>query len=118
MKIKVFMLIGLLFAMNFVMADTGLDTGALDTVMCNMVNVLRNLLGPLSFLLIVAAALVYAGGQLGDAQIRAKATGWATMGIIGAVIAFMISVVGPEVIRLMYTGMDDCYAATFILLGL
>jgi hypothetical protein len=53
-------------------------------------------------LLVVLAAIIYAGGQLGDAQLRAKAQGWAIMAMVGALIAFVLSVVGPTLMTAMF----------------
>jgi len=48
------------------------------------------------------AAIIYAGGQLGDAQLRAKAQGWAIMAMVGALIAFVLNVVGPTLMKAMF----------------
>ena len=45
----------------------------LATALLDLCNGLIGLIGPLAYLLVVFAALVYLAGQLGDAQIRAKA---------------------------------------------
>ncbi len=53
------------------------------------------------FLLIVAAAVVYAGGQLLGAETRARATVWATSMFMGALIGVLIYVVVPYVLKAM-----------------
>ena len=73
------------------------------------------LLIPISFLLVVAAAVIYAAGQVGSAEMRGKAQSWAIWALVGAVVAFAISVIGPMIIKAMYTGTssgEDALTAT------
>jgi len=78
----------------------------LTEVFCKLAYDLKTIMGPIAFLLIVMAAVIYGGGQLGDAQLRAKAQGWAVMAIIGAVVAFVLMTVGPIIINSMFG--DKC----------
>ena len=85
----------------------GADSGpegfeALKCIFCELRCEINSLLGPIAFLLVVLAAIIYAGGQLGDAQLRAKAQGWAIMAMVGALIAFVLSVVGPTLMTAMF----------------
>ncbi len=80
--------------------------GKLTAVFCNLAEDLKTVMGPIAFLLVIMAAVIYAGGQLGDAQLRAKAQGWAVMAIIGAVVAFVLITVGPIIITAMFC--DAC----------
>lgn len=81
---------------------------ALTETLCSVECMFKGLMASASFLLVTMAALVYVGGQLGDAQTRAKAQGWATMGVIGAVIGFLILTIGPEIIGAMFPDVVEC----------
>ena len=81
--------------------------GSLRNVLCEVKKGIEELLGPIAFLLVVMAAVIYAGGQLGDAQLRAKAQGWAVGALVGAIIAFVLYAVGPTIITKMF-GATDC----------
>ena len=56
----------------------------------------------LSFLMIVAAGAVYAGGQMLGAETRARASVWATAMLVGAFIGLIIIVVTPTVLTSFY----------------
>ena len=97
--------------------STGFDD--LNDVFCCLAFRLSSIMGPIAFLLVVMAAVIYGGGQLGDAQLRAKAQGWAIMALIGAVIAFVLMTIGPAIIQGMFTssctgdGSSHCVNAGF-----
>ena len=57
-----------------------------------------NLLPPVAMLLVIAGAVTYAAGQFAGAEMRARATGWATAMIIGALFAFVIVLLLPSVV--------------------
>lgn len=99
------MLISASFAENITGGDINFKT--LKDVFCDLKEGVEDILGPVAFLLVVLAAVIYAGGQLGDAQIRAKAQGWAVGAIVGALIAFVLSQIGPWLIKEMFTGGKD-----------
>jgi len=80
--------------------DTGL-TRLSDVFYCLACQI-RQLLIPISFLLVVAAAVIYAAGQLGSAEMRGKSQSWAIWALVGAVVAFAISVIGPMIVEAMY----------------
>ena len=65
--------------------------GALKDAVCG-------LLGPVAMLLVVVAAVIYAVGQVGTSEMRGKAHSWATWALVGAVMAFVIKVVGSMII--------------------
>jgi len=52
---------------------------------------IHSLLIPIGFLLVVAASVIYAGGQIGSAEMRGKSQGWATWALVGAIISFVIA---------------------------
>jgi len=66
--------------------NTGNIGGTLDTI-CGDV---YNLLPPVAMLLVIAGAVTYAAGQFAGAEMRARATGWATAMLVGALFAFVI----------------------------
>jgi len=82
---------------------------ALNCVFCGLKNDVEGLLGPIAFLLIIMSAVIYAGGQLGDAQLRAKAQGWAVMAIMGALIAFVLMSIGPTIVAAMFGNSCSTY---------
>jgi len=86
--------------------DTGI--GALTTVFVDLACAVEDLLVPVSFLLVVAAAVIYAIGQVGSAEMRSKAQSWAVWALVGAVVAFAISVIGPMLIKAMYGEVYTC----------
>ena len=90
---------------------------SLKCIFCCLKMEMTNLLGPIAFLLVIMAAVIYAGGQLGDAQLRSKAQGWAVMAIVGALIAFILSTVGQMLMTAMFkdTCGDYCSGTTTIL---
>ena len=61
-----------------------------------------SLMPAICLLLIMVAGVVYAGGQVGGAETRAKAQGWATTMVIGAVIGIMLSIILPAFIKAIY----------------
>ncbi len=83
---------------------TSMQSGAAGSIqagICGLSSLVNTVLTAVIFLLIVAAAVVYAGGQLLGAETRARATVWATSMFIGALIAVLIYVVVPFVLETM-----------------
>ena len=101
------MIIGMFFMMNFVFAD-GIDN--LTYIFIGLACDIKTLLVPIGFLLVVAAAVIYAGGQIGSAEMRGKSQGWAVWALVGAIMAFVIAMLGPALIQAMYS---DSAAASF-----
>ena len=99
------------FMMNFVFAD-GIDN--LTDIFLALACDIRKLLIPIGFLLVVAAAVIYAGGQIGSAEMRGKSQGWAVWALVGAIMAFVIAMLGPALIEAMYStsaapiSLEDC----------
>ncbi|MEM3362544.1 MAG: hypothetical protein QXV83_03790 [Candidatus Anstonellaceae archaeon] len=65
-----------------------------------------SLLPPISMLLVIAAAVTYAAGQLASAEMRARATGWATAMIVGALFGFVLVSLIPPIISTLYNAND------------
>ena len=68
---------------------------------CQIYDLVNQLLGVVIFVLVVLAGIVYAAGQVMDAQTRAKASVWATSMIVGAVIGIIIYVLVPTILGAM-----------------
>ncbi len=77
------------------------ETAQIKAGICSLYTLVSTVLTAVIFLLIVAAAVVYAGGQLLGAETRARATVWATSMFIGALIGVLIYVVVPYVLKAM-----------------
>jgi len=84
-------MIGLLYA----------DTDPLAEALLNLCDGLMGLIGPLAYLLVTFAALVYLAGQLGDAQMRARASVWAQSAIFGAIIGWVIIQIVPRILAML-----------------
>lgn len=63
---------------------------------------IKSLIPIVAFLLIVAAGVVYAAGQLLGAETRARASVWATAMLVGAIIGLLIVIITPTVLSAMY----------------
>jgi len=102
------MFITLVFALNQIQPDTG-DSGSgsqlepfrpltsgtntannIGNVLDQICGDVYNLLPPVAMLLVIAGAVTYAAGQFAGAEMRARATGWATAMLVGALFAFLI----------------------------
>ena len=96
------MIFGLLIGFNLIFAQTGIE--ALGDVFWGAACDVYGLLLPIAFLLVVAAAVIYAFGQIGSSDMRAKSQSWAMWALVGAIIAFVIILVGPALIGALYGG--------------
>ena len=94
-------ILGMFFVMNFAFAETTGIQG-LQTIFMGLACDIKSLLIPIGFLLVVAASVIYAGGQIGSAEMRGKSQGWATWALVGAIVAFVIAMLGPALIEAMY----------------
>ena len=79
-------------------------SGRLTGALCILYDTLTSLMGPLLVLVVVVAAVAYAGGNVLGAEVGAKAKSWATNMIIYATIAviiffgvpYLLSLIAPE----------------------
>ena len=69
---------------------------------------LTSLLPIAAMLGIVLAGVIYAAGQMMGAETRARANVWATAALTGALIAIMMAVVAPAVLKIIYGGTIAC----------
>jgi hypothetical protein len=96
-----------------ILAGVGFAEDNLISAMQSLCSTARNLLALGAMLLIVAAAAVYAIGQIVGAETRARASVWATAMLTGAVIGVIIYLIVPGLIELMtpdlgVSGDDPC----------
>lgn len=95
-----------IFIMNAAFSASGLAgvTAAVD----DMCRTLTEMLPIVSMLMVIAAGVIYASGQLMGAETRARATTWATAMMLGAVIGILIVVVAPPVLTKIYGCAIEC----------
>ncbi len=77
------------------------DTSTIEAGLCELYNMVNQLLAIVVFVLIVVAAIIYAAGQVMGAETRARASVWATSMIIGAVIGIVIYLLVPMILGTM-----------------
>ncbi|MCM8831430.1 MAG: hypothetical protein NC918_04500 [Candidatus Omnitrophica bacterium] len=87
---------------NFCSKTSGLAN--LTSVVQSFCADIYELLPPISMLLVIAAALTFAAGQLASAETRARATSWATAMVVGALFGFIIVTIIPSLIMYLYQG--------------
>lgn len=100
----IFVGIMILLTIGFLYADgtgSGSDSDPLAEALLDLCDGLMGLIGPLAYLLVTFAAVVYLFGQLGDAQMRAKASVWAQSAIFGAVIGWIIIQIVPHILAML-----------------
>jgi len=108
---------GVLIAVVMMVSALGAasGTGPLGSVY-NAVNALcwglKSMLPIAAMMAIVLAGVIYAAGQMMGAETRARANVWATAALTGALIAIMMAVVGPAVLKIIYNNnsIDTCTA--------
>jgi hypothetical protein len=93
------LLFGLAVAHDPGTGETGADT--IESGLCELYNLVQSILAVVVFILIVVAAVVYAGGQIMGAETRARASVWATSMIVGALIGILIYIVLPIILDQM-----------------
>ena len=91
MNKSMILLATMLLVFGFAFAGTGQITTALSGVK----DILCSILPIVIMLAVVIAALLYAVGQLGSAESRAKFHGWATNILIGAITALIVLIMVP-----------------------
>jgi len=101
--LAIFALTGFVFAQQGSPAGATQAATSLKTVLQAICNLSAGLLGPIAFVLIVLAGVVYAGSQFFGAEMRATGTKWAMTMISGAVIAFLLWIIAPMIIT-AFTG--------------
>ena len=72
---------------------------------------LVSLLPVAAMLMVALSGVVYAAGQLMGAETRARAVTWATACMAGAIMAVLITVIGPAAVGTIYPGVDCSVSA-------
>ncbi|MFH1094590.1 MAG: hypothetical protein V1728_00025 [Candidatus Micrarchaeota archaeon] len=94
------------------LTTTSPTVGSITSGMSCLCSVVNSLMPAICLLLIMAAGVVYAGGQVAGAETRAKAQGWATAMVIGAVIGLVMSIILPSFIRTVYNITSTTFCAS------
>ncbi len=79
-----------------VLATSGI--GALSASLNTFCKDLKGIMGIVVMLMIIGAAVVYAGGQIMGAETRARANVWATAMLTGSLIGLLIYAIAPTVL--------------------
>ena len=85
----------LLFFSSVVLADA---TDELENSLRQLCVDIQSLIPPLALLLMMSAGVIYAAGQVGGAEMRAKSSAWATSCVTGAIIGILISIMAPQIL--------------------
>ena len=102
--LRTMLLFGVLVAGVF--ATSGFNN--LSAALSSLCSGIKSLIPIVAFLLIVAAGVVYAAGQMLGAETRARASVWATAMLVGALIGLLIVIVTPAVLNALYSGTYTC----------
>ncbi|MCX8197552.1 MAG: hypothetical protein N3G80_04560, partial [Candidatus Micrarchaeota archaeon] len=76
----------LLFSQLYATQTTTDPLTNVKSALKNFCKDIKNIVGVVTMLMIVFAAVVYAGGQMMGAETRARANVWATAALVGAII--------------------------------
>lgn len=98
-------LLATLVVFGFAFAQYNTPTGV-TTAVNSIVYMLCTILPIIIMIAIVASAILFAMGQLGGAESRAKFHGWATNIAIGAITAVLVWVIAPWLLGIL---MSDPY---------
>jgi hypothetical protein len=93
--IMALLLVGVLA--NVVVATSGFSQ--LSSGLYTFCTQLRTIMGVVVMLMIIGAAVVYAGGQIMGAETRARANVWATAMLTGSLIGLLIYAIAPVVLQ-------------------
>ncbi|MCS7109788.1 MAG: hypothetical protein NZ903_03255, partial [Candidatus Micrarchaeota archaeon] len=87
------------------------DSKRITDAICDVYNVVNDVLPVMAFVLFVLAGVAYAAGNFFGAEMRARAIGWAMNMVTGAIIALLLSSVAPTILTSLYgdtVGADLC----------
>ena len=89
-----------LFAIGtlFAAVSTSVEAQKLTNALGSICSLAAALLPVIAFVLFILAGVAYAAGNFFGADARAKSVGWAMNMITGAVIAFLLWIIGPVII--------------------
>ena len=91
----------LLFLLPSLYAEDGDTLGDIKAGVCELQNTINGLLAAIVFVLVVLAAIVYAGSQMAGAETRARGSVWATSMLVGALLGIMIYAAVPIILGAM-----------------
>lgn len=85
-------------------------TGAtqLEKTLCDVYNMVNNLVPILAFVLFVLAGAAYAAGQFFGAEMRARAQSWSMSMLTGAIIGLLIVMLSNIIIKNLTTATTIC----------
>lgn len=89
-------------ALVFAQTDTTEAQERFITGMNNLCVMLVNVLPIITILLFVIAAVAYGAGQVFGAEMRSRATSWATTMVVGAIIALLIFLLAKPILGVFY----------------
>jgi len=96
--------------------NPGAASAKIKEALFSLCGLIKNVLGVGMMFMVVASALVYSLGQTMGAETRARASVWATSMFNGAIIAALIYLLVPFVLRTMLSGTGvDSQITCFIL---
>ena len=93
-----FLIVILFFSFVGVVSTAGTSSKEgtqIKSAICEIVKIVKAVMGAAMLVLIVLAAIVYAAGQVMGAETRARANVWATSMFVGAVVGALIYIVVP-----------------------
>ena len=92
-------LLSVILIINLVVVMSNATTSNVDTTIrasiCEIVKLVKNIMGAVMLILIVMAAIIYAAGQVLGAETRARANVWATSMFVGAIVGGLIYILLP-----------------------
>jgi hypothetical protein len=94
--------LSLLLSFAFLSISSAAPTDSVLRAISDLCIGLQGLLPVAGMLMVVVAAVIYAGGQMMGAETRARANVWATAALTGAMIAILIAAVAPPVLKTIY----------------
>jgi len=104
-KPRIFLAMLLIFGFVFAQNDLTADI-KIPVALAAVIFLLCNILPIVIMLAIVIAALLYAVGQFGSAESRAKFHGWATNIVIGAITALIVLLITPYFLGMLLGGQE------------
>ena len=93
-------------------ATTG-GLGSLAKIFWGIACEVNAILLPAAFLAMIAAAVIYAFGQVGHAEMRAKAQSWAMWALIAGITALVIVLIMPTILMALFTSGGATAPASF-----
>ena len=76
-------------------------SGSINYVMCQICLLVSGLVPIIAFVLFVLAGVTYALGNFFGAEMRAKAIGYSMNMLVGAIVALLLTIIGPIILSAM-----------------